>query len=523
MTDASKHNHSIEDAANETRIEPPGGVPIPRSASSLPEAIGKYTVLEELSSGGQAMVYRVLHPGLRAELVLKLGRHQVPQFDLEKHELVAEARLLTQLRDNGISRVHDVGFHDNRPYVVMDMIRGQTLRQVMDGGPLKPSAAAELLAQVARAVAAAHAAGITHRDLKPANVVMDEAGKPYVIDFGLALLCDAQHPEPSGVGYAGTPAYMAPEQFTGELEKIDARTDVFGLGTILFELLTQQKLYAGNLARNACLTRKPPEIDLAPLESVIAPGRLKAACRKALSVDPANRFRDASEFQRAIQPRRHPASRSYLAACLTVIVCLAIFLFLNASQPTAPQPESLQDVIRVHLPDRVLPVSESIPLLSGDSIRVICDVPHDLTTYIWWFDSEGNLTRLQPLKRNPGKTTDRVLYPDGTSSDVVSVAGSPGTELILVTTTRSNGVDAGLVRSLLGNTPLPVIPPNVYLLMNSSRVEVCTRSGTDRPRAPGEAGYDVTVQTEDRLDRLRYRLIDHVVFFAAIAFPHTEF
>jgi serine/threonine protein kinase len=144
--------------------------------------------------------------------------------------LVAEARLLAQLDHPNLVRVHDLGFHENCPYVVLDYVPGRSLREVVRDQPLSAERAAEIVAKVARALAVVHARGITHGDLKPANILIDENGEPRLIDFGIARERSAWSANDETSEIAGTLLYMAPEQARGESARIGCRTDVYGLG-----------------------------------------------------------------------------------------------------------------------------------------------------------------------------------------------------------------------------------------------------------------------------------------------------
>ncbi len=176
--------------------------------ANLPATVGKYLVIGRFAPSGQADVFRVVHPGLAKDLVLKLSLEPVRPDG--RCEIIEEGKILASLDHPHLVRVYDQDFHDDRPYLVMEYIRGRTLDQVASEGRLEPRPAAALLAKVAGAADHAHRKGVVHRDIKPRNILVDELGEPRLIDFGMAQLRHAWSDDPGRPG--GTFAFMAPEQ-----------------------------------------------------------------------------------------------------------------------------------------------------------------------------------------------------------------------------------------------------------------------------------------------------------------------
>src|SRR5262249_39835795 len=163
-----------------------------------------------------------------------------------REPLVAEGRLLAELDHPNLARVYDLDFHQDRAFLVMEYVRGRSLDQYAKQEPLTPPRAAGLVAQGARALALLHRRGVLHLDIKPRNIVMDEAGRPRLIDFGLARLRHAwaaERDEADQIG--GTVPYMAPEQARGQSAGLGPRSDVFGLGATLYFLLVGRAPFAG--------------------------------------------------------------------------------------------------------------------------------------------------------------------------------------------------------------------------------------------------------------------------------------
>ncbi len=240
--------------SDETR-RPPAPELDSGSASSLPawelgpgDRFGGYEVLEELGRGGMGVVYRAREVELGREVALKLLSPELSRRPRELARFQREAALASKLRHPQIVGVYSYGEVERRTYYTMPIVEGQSLRDLLAAGPLDPERATDLVEQVARAIDSAHQQRVVHRDLKPANVVLDAAGAPLVLDFGLAkdLLSG---PELTRTGeILGTPCYMSPEQAAGETAYVDHRVDVYALGAILYESLTGQRPYEGETA-----------------------------------------------------------------------------------------------------------------------------------------------------------------------------------------------------------------------------------------------------------------------------------
>lgn len=199
--------------------------------------IGKYFVVCKLDEGGQGQVFRVVHPGLSKELVLKLAHRRDDLGPDERILAVKEARMLADLDDPNLVRILDLDFHEGRPYLVMEYVPGTHLSGYARETRPTPRQSATLVAELAGVVGRLHRRGIVHLDIKPQNVLIDESGRPRLIDFGLARLRDAwSTPEEGASG--GTLSYMAPEQARGEAERIGPSCDIFALGGVLYFLLT---------------------------------------------------------------------------------------------------------------------------------------------------------------------------------------------------------------------------------------------------------------------------------------------
>jgi hypothetical protein len=270
--------------------------------------LGPYEILGLLGAGGMGEVYRARDPRLGREVALKVlpADHAANADRLRRFE--DEARAVAALSHPHILAVHDVGRAEGLSYVVFELLEGQTLRQKLEHGALSSRKAVEYGVQICRGLAAAHARGIVHRDLKPENLFLTREGEAKILDFGLAKLAEPPfgraEPEETPTRTApglvmGTLGYMSPEQARGA--EADARSDLFAVGAILYEMLTGQRAFAGETAADtlsAILHRDPPEIVSA--EGPISPG-LERVVRRCLEKDPEERFQGARDLAFALE------------------------------------------------------------------------------------------------------------------------------------------------------------------------------------------------------------------------------
>jgi WD40 repeat protein len=200
--------------------------------------IGDYELLEELGRGGMGVVYKAQQTKLRRLVALKMILSGEHAGDKELARFRSEAEAVARLQHPHIVQIFEVGEHEGHPYFSLEYCVGGSLEKKLQGTPLPPKEAAQLLETLAHAIHAAHQAGVVHRDLKPANVLLTADGTPKIADFGLAKkLGDGAGPTASGT-IMGTPSYMAPEQAGGKSKQIGPAADVYALGAILYEMLT---------------------------------------------------------------------------------------------------------------------------------------------------------------------------------------------------------------------------------------------------------------------------------------------
>jgi WD40 repeat protein len=270
--------------------------------------LGPYEVVDLLGAGGMGEVYRARDPRLGRHVAIKVLPERLGQEPDRRQRFEREARAAGALNHPNIVTVFDVGSEGGRPYVVCELLQGETLRERIGYQPSEAATALELTRQIARGLACAHQAGIIHRDLKPENVFLTRDGRIKILDFGLAKLVqpdrnvsvDARTPtaDTGAEGPVGTAAYMSPEQI--RYEPLDGRADLFAVGAILYELLSQRRAFAGATASDvmaAILRDVPPsflELGLA------APPGVEALVRHCLEKRREDRFGSAQELEAAV-------------------------------------------------------------------------------------------------------------------------------------------------------------------------------------------------------------------------------
>ena len=323
--------------ATEIIGEVPGRDAVPMETSDSCDRVatrfGRYELVQRIGQGAMGVVYLARQTDLDRIVALKLITPGRAGGEADVARFYSEARAAAGLRHSGIVGVLEVGEFDGQHYIAMDYISGGSLadylrnqtgeveskvssaddsvllltapgglwRKASAGGCVEPDVAADWVAEIARAVDYLHGHGIVHRDLKPANILLDEDQRPLVSDFGLALVANDQATATSGGMIVGTPAYMAPEQATGNNEKLSARSDIFSLGVILYELITglspfDVKNPLDTLVRVIEVDPDPPTT----LEPWLS-RELEHICLKCLEKDPQNRYGSAGELADDLQ------------------------------------------------------------------------------------------------------------------------------------------------------------------------------------------------------------------------------
>ena len=292
----------------------------PLSGLRLPRAVGDYELLEELGRGGMGIVYRARQRSLNRTVVVKMILRGELATETDRARFRVEVEASARLEHPHIVKVYEVGDWDGQPYFSMQFIDGITLSERLASGPLPGKEAARLLVPVCRAISHAHQQGVLHRDLKPSNVLIDRDGRPYVTDFGLAKRvksvvtphADAeqavQQSDPDLLSITaithsgailGTPGYMAPEQAVGSRGEVDAATDVYSLGAVLYAMLTGHAPFQAASPLDVVLmvleqdpppprlvnSKADPDLEMIALKALQKPADLRYSSADALADD----------------------------------------------------------------------------------------------------------------------------------------------------------------------------------------------------------------------------------------------
>jgi serine/threonine protein kinase/Tol biopolymer transport system component len=351
--------------------------------------VGSYQLLALVGAGGMGEVYRARDTKLGREVAVKLLSDEVADA-AGRRRFQREAQTASSLNHPHILTVHDAGEAEGRQYLVTELVDGGTLRDWAHAEPRAWRPIVELLVGVADGLAAAHAAGILHRDIKPENILVTRSGYAKLADFGLAKLHEASGPDATqaqtraGV-VVGTVPYMSPEQAAGR--PLDARSDIFSFGIVLYELLSGRKPFAGDseLATLQTIASATPP----PLEASL-PAALRNAVEKMLEKDPGDRYqtmrdvvvdlrrlvRQSTERQAppAADRRRMPARLGLAAVLLLAVVVVSVLLLLSSREP-APAPRTQQYTQLTTFVDAVVspavsPDGRMLTYIRGDSTFV---------------------------------------------------------------------------------------------------------------------------------------------------------
>ena len=395
--------------------EPPA-----RSRDGIPTQLGRFHYVRLLGEGAFGSVVQVWDPELHTHRAIKVPhRNLIDTGKVDPEAYVREARKVTRLgKHPGIVEVLDVQRMENgTPYVVSEFISGGSLADRVDAGRMPWREAAELVAQIAEAIGYAHSKGIVHRDLKPANILINDDGKPIVVDFGLAL-GDDEFSYKSIV--CGTYYYMSPQQIRGDADRLDGRSDVYSLGVLLYQLLAGRLPYKSRDVNS--LKREIQEEEPTPVRQYApdVPPALEQICQRAMAKQIGDRYSTAADFAVALRRLLKTPSEGTVAqgagstarwigavAAAGLIVAAGLFILFNSRQGLEPIPTVAASAVTPNLAIHFQKADSStfaremadadLPLQIGDKLQFHLDsLPEPMYAYVYWIDSAGKPNRVWP-------------------------------------------------------------------------------------------------------------------------------
>ncbi|HET7707248.1 MAG TPA: protein kinase [Thermoanaerobaculia bacterium] len=409
-------------------------------------SFGPYKVESLLGAGGMGEVYLARDTRLGRKVAIKVLPSEVIAQPGRRERFLNEARAVSTLSHPNIVTMFDFGETERGGYLVMELVEGESLRAALSRGPIAPKRALEIAAQLAAAVAAAHAAGIVHRDLKPENVMITPSGDVKILDYGLAKLIDlSTEPFSSAIATAeshkltatgtivGTTPYMSPEQI--EARPVDHRTDIFSLGIVLFEMLSGRRPFDGSSSVD--IAHKILNVEPQRLTAVdpAVPPAVDEILAKALAKNPADRYQHAGDLaidlRRAREvrvahgtalPQRRTARAVWIALALLAILAAAFAGYRIADSPpaaTAPRP-SLAGI--TFAPLTTDPGYEGEPTFApdGQTIAYVSDRSGNLDIYLKQISGGPDIN----LTNHASDDLQPSISPDGKQIAFVSTRSS---------------------------------------------------------------------------------------------------
>jgi TolB-like protein/Tfp pilus assembly protein PilF/tRNA A-37 threonylcarbamoyl transferase component Bud32 len=282
-----------DDGGSVEDIQPNNKPARPDSAATMLGELGDYELLEEIGRGAQGVVFRARQKSLTRTVALKVI--SLGQWASKAHlkRFRREAEAAASLDHPSIVPIYEVGERDGSCYFSMKFVEGGQLDEVVRRTPMSIRQAVELIAKVARTVHYAHEHGILHRDIKPGNILLDAKGEPHLTDFGLARLVESESTVTQTLDVLGTPSYMAPEQAVGNNAAVSNTTDVYGLGAVLYQLLTGDPPFAGGTTYETIKLLEDTEPRPPRLLNPKVDRDLSTICLKCLEKDPKRRYSSA--------------------------------------------------------------------------------------------------------------------------------------------------------------------------------------------------------------------------------------
>jgi serine/threonine-protein kinase len=415
-----------------------------------PEKIGIYEVKDELGRGGMATVYRAYDPRFEREVAVKVLPsellHADPQFRLRFER---EAKIIAQLEHSAIVPVYDVGEADGQPFFVMRYMNGGSLSDRIKAGVMSVEESARILGIIAPGLDEAHSKGIIHRDIKPSNILFDKRNIPYISDFGIAKLSQAQSGNVTGSAIIGTPAYMAPEQAQGD--EIDGRADIYALGIILYEMVTGRQPYEADTPMAVAIKHITDPVPHILNANPKLPEGMETIIQTAMAKDKNNRYSTAVEMTDAL----HDLTRNNPTQLRTKISTPISKETVVSQKKAAPQKKAFSPLAVI------IPIVAIIVLAGGAfALKAI-------------FSSVGSRP---PATESPVTVSTSTSLPLPTNTTVPTIAVTETVAPPVATETQAVPTDTAIAAPLFptlgGADKLAFVANNEIWLMNVDGTEI---------------------------------------------------
>lgn len=467
------------DASTITDLLPTIFVPKHSEVTSLhaaaPLRFSDYRLERELGAGAMGRVYQATQLSLGRSVAVKMLSDSTKNDRQLVERFLREARSIASLRHPNIVHVHGIGHNEVRGYfIVMDRVDGVDLETRLADGPLPLAEAVRIGIEVARALEHAHTRGIVHRDLKPSNVMLDASGNVVVTDFGLAKQMSGSELGMSSPGdIIGTPQYMAPEQVDQRWGVVGTAADIYGLGGLLYALLTgKPPVTGGSQFEVLCQVASAVEVPALRKLRPDASAMLETICAKCLHKRPVERYASAHEVEAALQtcseskilcrdelpsrPRSLASPRQFVAwtACVVAAISLGTaWVNTQSGKGNRDVPRSSEHRIEESLDstsitavtaswslelfqgkdrqNRHVITQNPMPIQTGDSLRLSLKYSRAIHSYIYWISADGTLSLLHPINHESDVPKEWIEIPSSADS-AFPVVGDPGTEMCVV-------------------------------------------------------------------------------------------
>ena len=414
--------------------------PWPQGNHSVDNSATAYVIRRLIGQGGMAVVYQAQHRQLRRDVAMKMFR---PGRLLTSHDVVRiriEAESMARLAHPNIIQIFEIGENEGIPFLALELATGGTLAERLQHSPMSADVAAELLETLARTVQYAHDRKVIHRDLKPANILFARDGTPKITDFGLAKVLEGRDEDSVSVTRTsetlGTPRYMAPEQANGQNALIGPQTDVYALGTILYECLTGRAPFvSASVPETLQMIRDADPLPPRRLQPSV-PRDLETICLHCLEKEPARRYSTSQElsddlkrFRRRepirIRPvsaiektykwcRKKPAHATLIALTTTLFMSALIAFFVTVHQEKARMAKLRDDVVQLMKSGRVALDADDLTAAQSrfqEAWQIVQGEPklseHETSVTGWLDHSRNALNRSQWKQRIPPRDFDQ--------------------------------------------------------------------------------------------------------------------